>query len=376
MIKARLRYLVSDPDRYGNERYYVRLPGKPKIRIRERFEDQNGAITPEFMAAYWEALNSPDAGPVKVPRSDTFAWLVNEFYKSDAFKGLGKSTQSVRRGILERFCQTAGELPYKKFRKADVTKSRDKRRATPGAADNLVKALRKLFNWAMENELAFFNPTMGVKQIRKSDGWHTWTPEEIDQYRAHFPIGSKPRLAMELLLAIGARRSDAVRLGRQHESGGWLRFTAHKNRENKPVIIEVPILRELRNALDKTETGDLTYIVGERGKPYTIESFGNLFREWCNEAGLPHCSAHGLRKAAAVILAENGATAPELCAIFGWTKLETAEIYIRKAQKRKMAGNAFARLDDYRARESVSLSKASSTRETKRGKNSGKSTPK
>jgi hypothetical protein len=48
--------------------------------------------------------------------------------------------------------------------------------------------------------------------------------------------------------------------------------------------------------------------------------------DWFDAAGLPHCSSHGLRKAAAVIPAENGATAPELCAIFGWSELETAEI--------------------------------------------------
>lgn len=373
MIKTRLRYCVYDPDPRGNHRYYVRVPGRKKIRIRERFEDENGDITPEFMTAYW-AARSETTPAAKPPREDTFNWLVDRFYRSEAFAELNPATQKMRRGILDRFCQTAGDLPFAKFRKADVLRSRDKRRGTPGAADNLIKALRRLFNWAMVEELATSNPTIGVARIHKSDGWHTWTPGEVEQFRENFAIGTKARLAMELLLAIGARRSDAVRLGRQHESGGWLKFTAWKNRLRSPVTIEVPIRPELRTALDKTATGDLTYIVTEQGRPYTVESFGNMFRDWCNEAGLSHCSAHGLRKAAAVLLAENGATAPELCAIFGWNKLETAEIYIKQARKRKMAGNAFARLEDYRQRENVSLSKPKTARETKRGKNGGKST--
>jgi hypothetical protein len=87
-----------------------------------------------------------------------------------------------------------------------------------------------------------------------------------------------------------------------------------------------------------------------QSKPFTINGLGNKMREWCDAAGLHHCSSQGLPKAAAVILAENSATAPELCAIFGWSKLETAEIYIREAQKRRMAGNAFARLDEHRGR--------------------------
>jgi Phage integrase family len=99
-------------------------------------------------------------------------------------------------------------------------------------------------------------------------------------------------------------------------------------------------------------------------------------RDWCDAAGLAQCSAHGLRKAAAVILAENGATAPELCALFGWSKLETAEIYIREAQKRKMVANAFTRLDEYRDRKNVSVPGTKKPNETNRKKSRAKSRPK
>jgi integrase len=88
-----------------------------------------------------------------------------------------------------------------------------------------------------------------------------------------------------------------------------------------------------------------TEVLTARPLAFTINGLGNKMREWCDAAGLPQCSSHGLRKAAAVILAENGSTAPEICAVFGWSKLETAEIYIRKAQKRKMVGNVLIPLD-------------------------------
>jgi hypothetical protein len=35
--------------------------------------------------------------------------------------------------------------------------------------------------------------------------------------------------------------------------------------------------------------------------------------------------------------------------LFGWSKLETAEIYIREAQKRQMVANALTRLDKFEA---------------------------
>ncbi len=68
---------------------------------------------------------------------------------------------------------------------------------------------------------------------------------------------------------------------------------------------------------------------GERRQP----SFGNWFRDRCNEAGLKHCSAHGLRKAGAKIAAESGATSHQLMALYGWEKLEQAELYTRQANK-------------------------------------------
>ncbi|WP_212492191.1 hypothetical protein [Bradyrhizobium jicamae] len=93
-------------------------------------------------------------------------------------------------------------------------------------------------------------------------------------------------------------------------------------------------------------------------------------------AGLQHCSAHELRKASGLATAERGAAAPELCGVFGWGKLDTAEIYIREANKSKMSANAFTRLEEYRNRKSVSLSRTRSSGETI-GKNTrDKSKPK
>ncbi|MDW9626509.1 tyrosine-type recombinase/integrase [Sinorhizobium meliloti] len=381
-MKTRLRYCVYDPDPRGNDRYYIRKKGRKKIRIHEKFEDAQGNITKEFMAAYWaalELLDKPSSSPKKqTPREDTFDWLCDQYFRSAKFQKFDEATQRDKRSVLNRFCETAGSLPYKKYRRQDMEASQLKRKETPGAADKLVKVIRALFNWAMKQNppLATSNPAIGIEKLNAgSEGFHTWTIEEVQKFRETHAIGTKARLALEIMLNVGARISDASRLGRQHESAGWLRFTAYKNRNKHPTIIEVRMTADLKAALAATETGDLTYLVTEYGASFTINGLGNRMREWCDAAGLFHCSAHGLRKAAAVMLAESGATAPELCAIFGWSKLETAETYIRKAQKRKMADNAFTRLDEYRNRKSVSLLKAKRAGETKHGKKHGKSTP-
>lgn len=380
MIKTRLKYCVYDPDPNGNERYYVRRPRRPKIRIRETFEDAGGNITPEFMKAYFEALAVLEGrAPIApaTPREKTFYWLVDQYFRSEVFKRYDRLTQVDKRSVLNRYCETAGSLPYSALRREDVERSRDKRSSTPGAADKLVKYLRALFNWAIIKKHTTFNPAIGIAKINESDGWHTWSPAEVDIYRRHYAVGTKGRLALELMITIGARISDAVRVGRQHEADGWLKFVAWKNRNRKSrKTIECPITRDLRAALAAADTGDLTYLVTENGKPFTINGFGNKMRDWCDAAGLPQCSSHGLRKAAAVILAENGATAPELCALFGWSKLETAEIYIREARKRTMVENAFTRLEEYQNRKSVSVPGPKKPNETNQRKSNAKSKPK
>jgi integrase len=377
MIKTRLRYCVCDPDPNGNTRYYVRRPGRQKIRIREAFEDASGNVTPEFMKAYFEALTVLEgkslAAPV-VPRERTFFWLVDQYFRSDVFKRYDKLTQSDKRSVLNRYCETAGALPYAALRKEDVERSRDKRSSTPGAADKLVKYLRTLFNWAIDKKLAMFNPAIGIAKINRSDGWHAWTPSEVDAYRKYHAIGTKARLTLELMITIGARISDAARVGRQHEADGWLKFVAWKTRNGKSrKTIECPITKDLGAALAAADTGDLTYLVTEQGKAFTINGLGNKMRDWCDAAGLPQCSSHGLRKAAAVILAENGATAPELCALFGWSKLDTAEIYIREARKRTMVENAFIRMEEYQNRKSVSVLGPKKPSETNQRKTNAKS---
>ena len=127
------------------------------------------------------------------------------------------------------------------------------------------------------------------------------------------------------------RRSDA------NQGAEYLSFVQKKNSRSNPKRIEIPILPQLRDVINRSPCGDLIYLVTEHGKPFSINGFGNKFRDWCDEAGLYHCTSHGIRKASATILAERGATAPQLKAIFGWSKLETAESYIAKADKKTLS---------------------------------------
>jgi integrase len=249
----------------------------------------------------------------------------------------------VRRNILDKISEKYGANPYELLEPKHVrTLIRDPKADFPEAANGYVKALRQVFKWAVEVGHADKNPAKEVPLLKSNnpDGWHTWTEEEIHKFEYRHPIGSKARLALALGLYTGARKSDAIRLGRQMERNGFLCFTEQKGETIKRKDREVPILEQLRKVIDATPSDHLTYLVTEFGKPYSSGGFGNWFRRRCNEAGLPHCSFHGLRKAGATIAANNGATGHQLMAMFGWDSLKQAARYTEKANRNKLAGDA------------------------------------
>src|SRR6516165_9722308 len=134
------------------------------------------------------------------------------------------------------------------------------------------------------------------------------------------------------------RRPEIARasvLSRQHVRDG----VACLKTEKTDTPVALPILPVLAQTLRAGPCGDLTFIAGAKGRPMTKESFGNEFRDACRAAGI-NKSAHGLRKIAAIRCAQNGATVPQMNAIFGWTGAKMALHYIELANREKMAADA------------------------------------
>ena len=103
-------------------------------------------------------------------------------------------------------------------------------------------------------------------------------------YDKRWPIGTRERVWRDVLFYTGLRRGDAVRLGRQHVRNGVASLRTEKSQG--AVTVYLPILPILQATLDASPVGDLAFIVGKSGKPFTKESFGNAFKEACVKAGL------------------------------------------------------------------------------------------
>lgn len=336
-----LLYLVSDRDRHGNVRYYVRRPGARKVRLRSEPHDAS------FMAEYAAAMTAVDRGRRKankiVPGSVRAACI--GYYASAAFQGLDPYTQTGRRRYLDGIATEHGEKPIASLPARKIREWRDAKAATPHAANAMLKALRALFVWTCENDMTPANSVRDVKPIRtKGDGHHTWTQDEMAQFEARHPLGSRGRLAFALLRYTACRREDVVRLGRQHIKDGRLRYVQGKNEHVSPVSIDIPVHRDLAAAIAAAPSEHLTFLTTQYGKPFAVAGFGNWFRDRCDEAELKHCSAHGIRKATSTELAENEATPHEIMSITGHRTLSEVERYTRAARSKNLATSAMLKL--------------------------------
>jgi integrase len=310
-------YLTEDRDRHGNVRLYVRRYDR-KVR-----------------------RHAPDG---------TLGWLAASYFASQRFQRLDRVTQARRRLLIEECLReppkpgsksTMAICPIAKVTAAAVIMLMERKAGSPGAANNRKKYLSAMFGWAVNKGLMKANPARDAERVRyASEGWHTWSEAEVHQFEDKHPIGTKARLALVLLLFTGARRGDVVTLGRQHVREGVLRYVPRKTRYKRLRASEKPWLPELAQVVAASPTGDLTFLVTEHGKPFSDAGFGNWFRKRCDEAGLPHCTAHGLKKAGATICAENGATVHQLMALFDWSTPAQAKVYTDAADRKRLAAQA------------------------------------
>jgi integrase len=202
--------------------------GKRRVRFRRRGVSVYLAGIPwsgDFMRQYATALETDQQrrttiGASKRTLPGSFSALCVSYYGSPEFRGLKASTQRVRHNILERFRAEHGHRLLKDLQITHVRSIIGAKAGTPEAANNLLKILRVVLNFAVAEQMIASNPALVVKRYKKrGEGIHIWSEAERAQFEARHPIGSKARLALELLLTSGQRRSDVVKMGWQHIEG-------------------------------------------------------------------------------------------------------------------------------------------------------------
>jgi integrase len=350
------KYCSWNVDRHGTRRVRFRKAGFSTYLVGTPWSE-------DFMRQYAAALEGVHAQASNIGASRTVAGTVNALVKtyldplsSSPFKIGATETRRCRRNILENFAAAHGDKAL--FRtdsngrrtmlltREHLQRIVNEKAATPFAQRNFLNALRAMFRWAAKEGRIPDDPTLGVTREKvKTTGYKTWSEDHIARFEVHYPIGTKARLAFALLLYSGQRRSDVVKIGRQHIYNDVLTIDQGKTKGGEEAHLEIPVHPKLREIIDATPTvGVKTFLVTHFGKPYTAAGFGNWFRELCNRADCPDVSAHGLRKATARRLAEIGCSANQIAAITGHASLSEVQRYTKAADRKRMAREAMAKL--------------------------------
>jgi integrase len=339
VTNLRLRYVKAYVDRHGKARHYFRKPGCKPVAL----PDLPGSD--EFMAAYSAALaNTPRVEIAATrTRAGSVSAMVAGYLGSAAFHNLAPISQQQYRRIFDGLRREHGDRSISTLERRHVIRMLDTKAGTPATARDFLRCLRLLTKYATNIGVRQDDPTAGVQvKMPKTNGFRTWTEEDIAAFAAAYPIGTKERLALALLLNTALRCADVVRVGRQHVRGDTI--CNIKQQKTSMLLPPIPITAELAAAINAAAPSEhVVFLVNERGKAFNAKGFGEWFSKQCRRAGLKGLSAHGLRKAACRRLAENGASASEIAAISGHASLREVERYTKAADRARLARNAMAR---------------------------------
>ena len=301
-------------DRHGKPRYRFRRKGYAQYLF--KFAPGTESFRQEYQACLEGIAAEPVVPGAERVRPGSFHDLIARYYRSPDFLDPSERTREVYRGVIERWRTKYGDGLVRDLRTFHVEKMMAEMMPHRTAANMLRKRLGALMNFAIRQGIVATNPILATRPYRiESDGFHTWTEDEIARFERQHPVGTKARLAFDLMLWTGQRGGDARVMGPQHLRNKRM----HVTQEKTGATVSLPVLIPLARSIMATRSGAMVFLISEHGKPFSRKGFGNKFRQWCDEAGLGHCSAHGLRKAAARRFAEAGCSNQQIKAWTGHT---------------------------------------------------------
>lgn len=359
------KYVTRQIDRHGRERYRFRRQGCPSYCFKAAIGTETFRTEYAFCIAGKQRQSVIDPSMAQGSVAD----LYHRY--SSSLERLGPTEVTQRKvratleiGIVNQFghllvCDMTFEhVDQLIARRRKVSVQNGRKTGGIEAARKFRKEMLRLLAFAEKIGMTTLNAARHSDKVRvaagqRSTGYHSWTEEEIDRYRARHKLGDKARLALELLLWTGQRRSDVVHLGPSD-----IRNSAVFIRQKKGgKTLQIKVARQLLRAIAAMPANDTEhFLLTEWGKPFSKAGFGNWFRLQCDAAGLPQCTAHGLRKAAMRRMAELDMGNSSLKAVSGHTKDNEVALYTAAADQRQLAENAVTALEDWEDFKTKSMS--------------------
>lgn len=318
--------------------YYFRREGYPRKELPGRLGSD------EFMRAYAEALREEreEVGASGALPGSMKALAV-AWRKSNQFKELKAPSQKSYTRLIDSFIEIHGNKMVKTAEPRHIRAILESMSRTPAQANALRNVLRQMFQFAFDHGWRTDNPVRDIKKLKyKKKPFPTWSEADIEAFEARWPLGTRARLALALLLYTGQRRSDVICMGPKSIHNGSIEVVQEKTEAH----LFIPMHPQLLAAIEVGPCGEQAFLVTQTGKPFASgNAFYNWFKECAIKAGVQaKLGPHGLRKAAARRMAEAGCTPHQIASITGHQSLAEVERYTKGVRQRVVAEEAMQRL--------------------------------
>ncbi len=340
---------MKKPDRFPHAKSYTDRHGKRRWRYRHKGVTAELGTewgSEDFARRYAEAVNGTASGAgASRTVTGTFDDLIVRFYKLH-LPTVAESTAADYRAVIEPLRVKHGHKRVSNMARRHVIEIKAQMADTPMQANKTLKRLSQMMALAVDLEWRTDNPVTGVKLFPTNPGgFHTWDEGEIARFYEVHEMGSVAHLAMTLMLYTGAAKCDAVKLGRGNIRDGRLVYRRNKTRKNPDGIeVNIPLHPYLAETLARVSADAFTFLQTEGGLSRSVKGLGTSMRKWCDKAGLPLCSSHGLRKAICRRIAEAGGTAFAIMSVSGHISLKEAQKYCEDFGRKGLADSAIASL--------------------------------
>ncbi len=336
MSMVKMQYIKRYHDRHGKLRHYLRHPGRPSVTL------PGIPGSPEFMAAYTAGMAATVSPKVRHAEG-TIGALVAGFYQSAAFQNLASSSRQRYRVVLDKFRLEDGHRLVRDMpRRVAVRIVEEIGETRPAMANLSCKIMRRLFAYAIKQDLRTDNPFAGI-DLYKLGTHRAWTEAEITAYESRWSIGTRERLAFDLLLYTAQRVGDVAAMRRSNIRDGVIHITQQKTGAQVAIPLHPNLLRSLKACPAK----GLAIFGAPSGRPVSPKGLTQFMTRAIRKADLPSdCVAHGLRKSSLTRLANYGAPTKEITAVSGHRTLKEVERYTSAADNERLARAAIARIPE------------------------------
>lgn len=337
----RLQYVHSFVDRTGRVRYYFRHKG-------QRWPLPGAPGSTEFSLRYDQlrrecAVSDPHHDNVHFAPY-TLGAVIEKWLASEAFTSKSSNTKRQYRRVVDQIKSLCGRALIADLREEHVREIRSRFLPATFTADGAVMLLSTLWTFAKENLAMKLgpNPTTDIQKLHRQAWSHEpWPDHVIQKFEAEARPKPNAQLALLLLLYTGQRVGDVAGMRWDQYDGTGIAV----RQEKTAVRLWIPCQSRLKAALDTAPRRSEYILTTKQRSGYSANSLGNMIQDATAQIGAKEYTAHGLRKNAAIALAEADCTVQQIMAITGHKTWREAMRYTQRREQKKLARQAIDKLE-------------------------------